>query len=361
MTADNQSYLRFSVEESVWFQKGQEVADLISISLYPDITIEEHDQYITIRGALKLNGEYRIDKTYENNEEESQFALNARVINDVIEKEDGISELKHSFPVDITIPRNRIQDIEDVYVSIDSFDYEIPGNRCLQVAADLSISGIYNNLQQQGHVFQTENQQRQDTDEENIQHHDLDRSDIYQVESEATDVAEIKAIEENDGSDVLDVDEDLYTPIEVEARREAYQENTSKLEEISHIEQENRQALPQIEFKGKNDGEYVSAIEHVDEEKANHHQAEKKNNVVEKQRDENALYLTKIFPDDGDQDFSKLKLYIVQDGDTIEAISERYDISIQSLQKVNGLDHDRGIHEGEILYITVPERNRLFS
>jgi len=45
----NQSCLRFSLEESVWFQRGQEVAELISISLDPDITIQENDQYVTIK------------------------------------------------------------------------------------------------------------------------------------------------------------------------------------------------------------------------------------------------------------------------------------------------------------------------
>jgi stage VI sporulation protein D len=106
LSQDQQSSLRFSVEESVWFQKGQEVGELLSISLDPDITIQEFDQYISIRGALQLTGEYKIDEDY--NEEEFEYA-NLRFVSSVETREDdGISQLVHRFPVDITIPRNRI-------------------------------------------------------------------------------------------------------------------------------------------------------------------------------------------------------------------------------------------------------------
>ncbi|MCS0542711.1 stage VI sporulation protein D, partial [Aeromonas veronii] len=132
--------LRFSVEESVWFQKGQEVSELISISLDPDIVIQEHDQYVSIRGALQLTGEYRIDENH-SEEEERDFA-SVRLVNEVITREDGISELNHRFPVDITIPQDRVQSLDDVYVSIETFDYEIPKRGCLHIIADLAISGI---------------------------------------------------------------------------------------------------------------------------------------------------------------------------------------------------------------------------
>ena len=56
--------LQFSVEESICFQKGQEVSELLSISLDPDITVQEVNDYVSIRGSLELTGEYNIDQTY---------------------------------------------------------------------------------------------------------------------------------------------------------------------------------------------------------------------------------------------------------------------------------------------------------
>ena len=50
LTQENESYLRFSLEESVWFQKGQEVEELYSISLDPNVTVTENDHYVYIEG-----------------------------------------------------------------------------------------------------------------------------------------------------------------------------------------------------------------------------------------------------------------------------------------------------------------------
>ncbi|WP_368895118.1 stage VI sporulation protein D, partial [Priestia megaterium] len=139
MSQDNLSCLRFSVEESVWFQKGQEVSQLLSISLEPQVSIQEYDQYVSIRGALQLTGEY---ETYEGEHSLREYT-NENQVQSISVREDGTAELSHQFPVDITIPKNRIQSIEDVYVSIDLFDYELPGTNQLQLMADLSITGLY--------------------------------------------------------------------------------------------------------------------------------------------------------------------------------------------------------------------------
>ncbi|WP_281998750.1 stage VI sporulation protein D, partial [Priestia flexa] len=151
MSQDNLSGLRFSVEESVWFQKGQEVSQLLSISLEPQVAIQEYDQYVSIRGALLLTGEY---ETLEEEAHSLREYTNEKHVESVLVREDGTAELSHAFPVDITIPKNRIQNMEDVYVSIDLFDYELPESDCLQLMADLSITGLYG--EQQSHVREEE-------------------------------------------------------------------------------------------------------------------------------------------------------------------------------------------------------------
>ncbi|WP_374720025.1 stage VI sporulation protein D [Parageobacillus toebii] len=136
-----QSYLRFSLEESIWFKKGQEVAEFLSISLDPIVSVDEYEQYITIRGALELSAEYRMAEGEESSADPFDFASH-RLVQHISTREDGISELSHRFPIDITIPKNRIQHLEDVYVTVESFDYDLDENGRLLVTADISISGI---------------------------------------------------------------------------------------------------------------------------------------------------------------------------------------------------------------------------
>lgn len=101
-----QSYLRFSLEESVWFKRGQEVAEFLSISLDPVISVDEYDQYITIRGALELSGEFHQAGEGQAEADDDVFELAGyRFIQHISVREDGISELSHRFPIDITIPK----------------------------------------------------------------------------------------------------------------------------------------------------------------------------------------------------------------------------------------------------------------
>jgi stage VI sporulation protein D len=326
-----QSYLRFSIEESVWFKRGQEVSEFISISLNPIISVEEYEQYITIRGVLELSGEYQMVEEEEDREYSDDLSAH-RLVQEVTTREDGVSELIHHFPVDITIPKNRIQSLDDVYVTIESFDYDLAEQGRLLLTADISISGIYSS---QPSVPNEENSdelgavQRSEEYEETIEE--------YEEKQEET--------------------EDLFDPFEVIARKEAYQENVEEVDEEfeenleEKLDQAPEAAPMHIELKGRKEEVFeTEANEEVsNKEQTEMSQAEKK---VSK-RNENALYLTKIFAKEEHQDFSRLKICIVQQGDSLDKIANRYDVSIQQLLRVNKLEQESGIYEGQLLYIPV--------
>lgn len=421
--------LRFSVEESVWFQKGQEVSELISISLDPDIVIQEHDQYVSIRGALQLTGEYRIDENH--SEKKERDFTSVRLVNEVITREDGVSELNHRFPVDITIPQDRVQSLDDVYVSIETFDYEIPKRGCLQIIADLAISGIQGvtqapkedavqetikqevqapvvaeqeaeeglelvrsippeeetEVEVQAVSEQVEEEKTQEQVEVVLQEKDevvlhREAQEKVQVEaqddikSEAKDDVQVEAREEaqvEKQPEVIAVNEqqneeedtDLFVPFEVEARKEAYQEHEVHEEEevvdvVEAIEEEVHAVLtPSIEVKARHDNQLSFGSDNpnkknstaVQEKDAVKEQREEKIDEPSK-RSENDLLLTKIFGRDEVDDHTTMKICIVQHGDTLEKISERYDISVQQLVRVNSLNTD-SVSEGQLLYIPV--------
>lgn len=135
--------LQFSVEESICFQKGQEVSELLSISLDPDIRVQEVNDYVSIRGSLELTGEYNIDQ----NKHIEEFYTDKRFVEEVRKREDGSAELTHCFPVDITIPKNKVSHLQDVFVFIDAFDYQLTDSRILTIQADLAIEGLLDDTQ----------------------------------------------------------------------------------------------------------------------------------------------------------------------------------------------------------------------
>jgi len=314
---EQSSLLRFSVEESVWFQKGQEVEELISISLEPDIAIREHDQYVSIKGALQLAGEYKMGEFVEEDEHDSFPYSGARYVQDIETREDGVSELIHHFPVDITIPRNRVTNLEDVYVTVETFDYEFPENRCLKLVADITILGI-------------RGEDAHDADgnfEEEVEDHEEAEQPFEPMyRSDQSVQTEYEADPSQDLSDIF-----LHPEEEVE-EHEAYSTYTFE------AKQDQEEAELSYREGGVKEKEQVQA---------------ERSEQKEERKNDNSLYLTKLFTREDEEEFSKLKMCIVQQGETVEEICERYDISVQQLIRVNHLDPDPTVYDGQILYIPV--------
>ncbi|MBU7593747.1 stage VI sporulation protein D [Metabacillus halosaccharovorans] len=377
--------LRFSVEESVWFQKGQEVSELLSISLDPDISIHEHDQYISIRGALLLTGEYKIDQ--DGSEGDSFEYANVRYVNEVETREDGISELNHRFPVDITIPRNRISQLDDVYVSIESFDYELPELKCLKLIADLSISGISDSEAVQNEEVETTREEELEPLYRETQDETEVKGEESFAQAERTAVSPFSSFYDVNESDDSDMDKmsppSITIQKEVTESREESEEETfteissqdlsAQVEEPEEIEQQEVEVLNsepiQDEEKEQEDLYDPFSVE-VRKEEQNEEPQEVQYSFFSKseaeveeveeledqdERDEkdqkDAHYLTSLFARDDEEDFSRLKMCIVQQGDTLNSICDRYEISIQQIVRVNDFQADQDVYEGQILYI----------
>ncbi|KHE72993.1 hypothetical protein, partial [Halobacillus sp. BBL2006] len=130
----------FYLDESLWFKEGQGVRELIGISLEPEISIEDCGDEVCLRGTVDLAGEYvAVQEQTLYNDAPVQ---SARMMNQVEEGEEGVSYFSHSFPVEITVPLERVSNLDDVLVDIESFDYELPANHQLRLHAQLNINGI---------------------------------------------------------------------------------------------------------------------------------------------------------------------------------------------------------------------------
>ncbi|RKO61121.1 hypothetical protein [Caldibacillus debilis] len=110
MAEERPSALRFSLADVVRFRKGEEIEELISLSLEPEILVQERDHYYSIRGSLNMFGEYRVARGEEEDGEEDFFNFSGLRYVDVIEtREEGINEFRHDFPVDISVPKYRVR------------------------------------------------------------------------------------------------------------------------------------------------------------------------------------------------------------------------------------------------------------
>jgi stage VI sporulation protein D len=381
LSQGNQSCLRFSLEESVWFQKGQEVAELVSVSLDPDITIHESDQYVTISGSLKLTGEYR--RHEEGVIEEEDYKSIQKYVHAVDERDDGICDFSHRFPVDITIPNNRIQSIYDVNVSVESFDYAFPERSCLKLAAELTISGLYGDQQHEPVeeeeiievVYRDRTEEKYEVeDQEEIAEIEVSNEDVYEpFEAEARrrqdeSVAEVvnniptfnfqeteksfPAFEDSPDPSFSFVEQRAETQLVPEDVVEEYTEEPEVIIEEPTAEETSPTPEPLPEEDVLPSGEALPSEEEtpepVDEEQAAPLVVTKK----KKSSNKKSMSLTEFFArKEEEEEPAKLKVCIVQKGDTLETLSERYEVAVQTLLRVNQLELNQDVHEGQVLYI----------
>ncbi|WP_051348556.1 stage VI sporulation protein D [Peribacillus kribbensis] len=416
VASENQSLLRFSVEESIWFQKGQEVNELYSLSLDPHVTVQDMEQYVVIKGELHLAGEYKREQPGAADTENESFSfVSPRTISYFEEREDGLYEFQHRFPVDITIPANRISSLEEVNVAIASFDYSMPEKNCLTLCAELMISGIYGDQQSMpGYA------------EEGIEEvEEMEEEILYR--SASPEAAEVETEEEESpvySSDFLSTPErSIFVPFEAEAKRTpeaeepeepaqtypsldaipSYEElpllaaederedvqdqDTNPFqpvftqEESSIIEAEEREEV-KLETEEKQEEPVVKAeempvIEEPVQEYVHYEEASfsrktfsssRRSKEAEEEaggtesgknegsaREKQGVSLTDFFARKEEQAHTKVKVCLVQQGDTLNSLASRYEINANAILALNELDSANEITQGQVLYIPVKQ------
>ncbi len=386
MSGESQSCLRFTLEESVWFQRGQEVGELLSISLDPDITIQENDQYVTIKGSLMLTGEYQCDPFKGETGDSPPGPV--RTIQSVTESQTGSLEFFHRFPVDISIPKNRIASIYDIDIKVDSFDYDFPEGGSLKLSAELAITGLYGDQQHGSDLLEnTSAAPPESVKEEGYEPYEqVDLEPLYreteQLFQEHPPYAPL-AFEQEGTWEEEEEEETADVTFSAEARREPKEASQVLSKDTPHIPEGGQQFNVQEEYglsmsrdemagtpvMPKQPAEMGGQEEVLaDESQAASKQEEQASEPVgmgaeessghphdeeapKKKTGKKGLSIAEFLARKEETNLTKIKVCIVQQEDTLQEIAERYDVSVQQLLHVNRLGIDQDVEEGQVLYV----------
>lgn len=300
----------FDLTETLFFHRNEGVSEMLGIGLDPEITIESHPDHVSIRGIIALTGEYLPEFVADQTEVDDDDEIQTRYFKRVERDEDGICEFLHHFPIDISIPHERISQLSDLTVKVDHFDYHIPDPRKLELEATVQIGGL-------------EYDREVDVEEEPAE--DLGEEDDEEDERVQFDM---KIQEEQPENEIVEED--------------AKEEESEKVVPFKKSEE------PKPEVKVEAQKEVREIPEEVDD--ADETEAEVEQMLED--RVEHPTYLLDLFEQnaESDQRFAQMKMYIVQDQDSLEHISEKYQVNLVKLQRVNRLD-STDVHAGQIIYI----------
>ncbi|HZG72482.1 MAG TPA: LysM peptidoglycan-binding domain-containing protein, partial [Chondromyces sp.] len=145
------------------------------------------------------------------------------------------------------------------------------------------------------------------------------------VTTESTVPEIVLRAEEKESEPVLE-EEKLDTQVQVEEEQE---EEVSKLEVIKAEE------------------------EHLEESSSSIEEIKEKTNKWKKGKKYESISLTDFFARKEEENAARLRVCIVQKGETIDTLAERYRLNAQQIIKVNQLETTQDVYEGQVLYIPV--------
>lgn len=320
---NEQDIFSFDLNESLYFEKGQEVSQMLSISLEPEISIQSFNDYVSIRGVLELQGEYEKAQTVSEDDKsllDFDDHHSRRYFEEVRDEENDLATFAHRFPVEISVPAYRVNDMNDIKVNVASFDYEILDDSQFKLTSTIEIHGIRDEvvLPDDLHERNQKEKTEQPSDilgdhfefelKDELNDEEKTKENNRELESEKT---EPKAIE----NDEEDIDKDRWK----------YKQSQS-FEEF---------------FKG---GDETADLDE-------HHEA-----VVDDSQERKPSYLTALFGENEANDtvtYKQMRICIVQEQDTLESISERYQVPKLQLLKLNRLAGD-DLTKGQLL--TIPSK-----
>lgn len=382
VTQEQPSALTFNLEESVWLDQGERIQTILGLELEPELLIEEDEHQVSIKGGLHLFGQY---VPFEQEEVFQDYDGGGKPhrIDSVRTTENGERELKHFFPIEVSIPLNRIQSVDEIYVQVDSFDYDLPEPSCIQLAADVTISGMkdlqethqaektiadppepFPTFSHEVKIPDTETEATREADEEV-------EEEEYEFEEETEAEETYRAYEEESYDDdseletAADVDEELEDDhiVSEEEHEDTYvhqveqevDSDTSFPVRLHQREEETDDATYALSeaYEEALEDENVHLTDDEDrDEVEEEHEAPKAEKPVKEKKRENALYLTEML-DKGDREtFTKMKMCIIQENESLDTIAERYGLSVQQLLRWNNMDLNH-VEAGEIIYIPV--------
>lgn len=377
----------FELNETIYFDRESEIEEMLGVGLEPVITVEESGDTVSVRGVLELQGEYRKKK-----EVNKEIIIESSFVDRVEPLSDDINEFFHRFLIDVSLSREKVRNINDVVIEVSHFDYQLPSSGRMDIEAKLAIQGLV--------PFQLEMPVREESDlslvtddEENsieeieqfnlVYNHEENRKDTQpseppnslqptlHFEREIPNVFEVEAQHQISEQEIeRKVSEEMVEHREEEKDTEETieTEETEETEEINEIEREetidedvseevspsnNNPVLELVkdDTEAVNESELRQMDEEIDEE-----QLDEKVTVHGKSENrDDASYLMNIFKQEGEEDRTKLTIYIAQPDDNLNEIADKYKVSTSKLARINRLDDD-WVANGQILYI--PKKNR---
>ncbi|GIP39188.1 stage VI sporulation protein D [Paenibacillus sp. J31TS4] len=341
---EHQTGLRFDIYERIHLAESLAgIRELDELELVPQIQVLQDNEQVILRGNLWLTGKYSAESGEEN------------------------QTMEHFIPVEITLPLNRVQRLEDLAVEIEAFDVDLLSARSLNITGVLSLHGMGpitaeadNPLEEEFFVaYEAESS----PPSEPAARDQLEASFNELKETLPGPFAE--AIEEEAESVSAQAEEqepeEEALPVQADADAEAVDadEEAAAIPVFAEAEETQKPEM-KIAF-GKAPSEqggsvpgYVSFFKnlvHAPEPKSYEPEEPELRENASRERSEGIEWRRLLGEDSpSDTGFKRMRMCIVQKEETLDTIAEKYKINPREIALYNRLSGQE-VSEGQVIYI----------
>jgi len=86
----------------------------------------------------------------------------------------------------------------------------------------------------------------------------------------------------------------------------------------------------------------------------------RKKTIVKKKKDKyKSMSFADFFARKEDESHTKMRVRLVQQGDSIQQLADKYDVSVQQILRANRLEASHEVYEGQVLYIPAKSNSSL--
>ncbi|MDQ0158767.1 LysM peptidoglycan-binding domain-containing protein [Alkalibacillus salilacus] len=316
---------QFDVQEHIMFRQGEEIEDLYSIAIDPDVNVIHQQSTMQIRGVLIVHGDYLAREVEQEDtivvDEDQQSVQQVRAL------DNGFMEFQYPIPVDISIPYERVNSDEGVNVIVDYFDYEIPEPKTLKVYTTIRLEGTQ--------VIDTSRQESEILDEQETTDFELKQFPVIEEDEDEThDETEPVSEKQND---------------EKESGRDLWhKKQTTSLKDFVNQPKNKTEAPKEYDKKAEPKDESKSSKEDVDSD----YDEDKSDNDDHQSPVKKGLdYLSKFFREDDERQQVKMTVRFVQADETLSSIAASYDMSVHQLERLNNIESSFELKEGDVLLV----------
>ena len=129
------------ISEKFYLEEGRGVEELQELSIEDVLNWEDYHSFIQTKGHLYVKGYYLHEDGHYDQSEKLHYP-ERKYLDHIEEINEAESLFTQTIPIDVTIPKDKVKDFDDLNITVSDYGYEMPTPHLFILFITLHIAGV---------------------------------------------------------------------------------------------------------------------------------------------------------------------------------------------------------------------------